>query len=128
MPTATASHALTYHLSDDEIREISQAAQAGSAADAAKLFMKIASHRVTKIVAESLVMALSDTEQRAEALQPQDLQKYVDGLNMQWQWNTPKGTSLSSTVAAIVQPYISEEPLAGPFGIKSLEVGVGVQF
>ena len=104
--------------------------QTGSLAESAKAFMKSASIGITEAIAKSLVEALADTESRAEGLNPQDLQEYVEGLNMKWEWNTPKGTSLSTAVTAVVQPYESSSD-QGPADFptpKSLKVGVGIEF
>jgi len=129
MATANTKGQLTYRLTDDEIAEISQIAQNKSLAYAAKAFMKSASVGVTNSVAEAITAALADAEVRAADISPQDLQQYVAGLNMKWEWNTPEGTPVSKEVAAVLQPYASssgQDPEFFP--IKALQVGVGIEF
>ena len=130
MSTATANRNLTYRLSGAEIDEISRIAKSESLAYAAKKFMKSASAGVAKAVAESLVESLSDAEIRADGVNPQDLQQYVEGLNMKWEWNTPENTPVSKAVTAVLQPYESSSD-QGPDGFPTptaLQVGVGIEF
>ncbi|MEM7353114.1 MAG: hypothetical protein AAF657_20135 [Acidobacteriota bacterium] len=132
MTAATTTQSPTFRLSDEDIDAISRIAQDESLglAYAAKEFMKLASTNVAQVVAESLTQALNHTETEAVGLQPEDLQPYVEGLNMKWEWNTPQGTPVSKTATAILQPY-DDSSTSGAIGFpqpKSLQVGVGIEF